>query len=1022
MNKYVCWLMRGHLDSFIRNLLDEHIESNHPSLICVECGKTLRSKPDLYLHIHRDHKETLENTSQTSQTIVVCSPDRDPTTCNSFTDSQDNLNLPSVGMHDRPSLSQGLQGGENVQGFPLQSADQPILILPRLPCHICGQVFNSTDDLKFHLLEHGPTSYFSCNLCKENFRDQICLVKHLHTVHGLPTTAVCTFCDQVFLDTFHLNQHTCVNHNSQTGIICTTCGKTYPDTDVFWSHVCTEYSYATPDFSQVPPDLVTTHETSTVISCSLCKSAFQSHEDLAIHNEYHHTQPELHCQKCEKTFNDMRLLNIHNMRSHTSCGVSENQYHVTSTHLSNTLSDNTVQEAELDTNNYLIVDSTNYNNSSVCNKSFPDNPSFGEHLDTYHVSSPQGLSPIPQLDGNDDLDLIMNGTGGSSNLPHAVSSTPDLTYNYSLNTQNQSRRLLTSALKSPLSITYKHFEVIDSIRYAFNVNIDCNSGVYLTAIKPMLETVNTDWKVNVDRWTVSCCSVSNRQDNTGRHLLCTVLSLAITDNDLSGASLPCKVTLHFYHTKDKIQVQSTAILTPGTSAATWLVKSLIEPLASDHIANNQQSIEDVNNAILSSVTNRVLECHACHSNVEPNASQVKDRPLSCQKCSKIFHKKCTDRSGTKGINWNRGPWFCSACLVRPAHLGEPTPSPVPTSSTSLTTPLLSLPTLGLSPVEEDTSIVVAGIPTTDSPRDQPSSASATQNSAQQLPRFPPSTRHRRSNVNVHDAETEFQKAALDACRSTIVQQEAEIKKLNEAMDIRNKKIMQLEGQIGTATSHLANRDHAPAAIIPSATSDQLGDILSILHSLLSKLSVLTDQMITKSPIVNVYNSQSGNQKQIMLEKESQTSDTDSIVIPASNVVSDCITDKRTKDSETVLTCTMCSLVSNTTEDLDQHMENSHGNTGAIKCDQCNAMFSSKKLLNIHQSEKHPVHYIQCSLCKLRVQNRSKLELHIKESHGSRNVTPSLALTPSSVSTSSSEPGPSSKDLSSSKSPHTPKSL
>ena len=76
--------------------LDEHIESNHPSLLCVECGKTLRSKPDLYLHIHRDHKETLENTSQTSQTIVVCSPDRDPTTCNSFTDSQDNLNLPSM--------------------------------------------------------------------------------------------------------------------------------------------------------------------------------------------------------------------------------------------------------------------------------------------------------------------------------------------------------------------------------------------------------------------------------------------------------------------------------------------------------------------------------------------------------------------------------------------------------------------------------------------------------------------------------------------------------------------------------------------------------------------------------------------------------------------------------------------------------------------------------------------------------------------------------------------------------------
>ena len=41
--------------------LDEHIETTHPSLLCEECGKTLRSQPDLYLHLHRHHGKSLKN-------------------------------------------------------------------------------------------------------------------------------------------------------------------------------------------------------------------------------------------------------------------------------------------------------------------------------------------------------------------------------------------------------------------------------------------------------------------------------------------------------------------------------------------------------------------------------------------------------------------------------------------------------------------------------------------------------------------------------------------------------------------------------------------------------------------------------------------------------------------------------------------------------------------------------------------------------------------------------------------------
>ena len=173
--------------------------------------------------------------------------------------------------------------------------------------------------------------------------------------------------------------------------------------------------------------------------------------------------------------------------------------------------------------------------------------------------------------------------------------------------------------------------------------------------------------------------------------------------------------------------------------------------------------------------------------------------------------------------------------------------------------MLSLSTLGLSAIE-DTPTITAVVPTTEIVP-----AASSHDTSQPLPRFPPSTRHRKSNIAAHEAETKFQKAALDACRSTIVQQEAEIKKLSEAMDIRNKKIMQLESQVGLATTYLSRRDDSPSAAHSSATSDQLGVVPSSLSSLLNKLSFLVEKLAQNSPVVNIYNSQYKDQKPAMID-------------------------------------------------------------------------------------------------------------------------------------------------------------
>ena len=62
-----------------------------------------------------------------------------------------------------------------------------------------------------------------------------------------------------------------------------------------------------------------------------------------------------------------------------------------------------------------------------------------------------------------------------------------------------------------------------------------------------------------------------------------------------------------------------------------------------------------------------------------------------------------------------------------------------------------------------------------------------------------------ANVNIANAEAEFNKIALDACRSTISQMEMELKKANEALDIRNKRITNLESQVGHASDLFAAR-------------------------------------------------------------------------------------------------------------------------------------------------------------------------------------------------------------------------
>ena len=216
---------------------------------------------------------------------------------------------------------------------------------------------------------------------------------------------------------------------------------------------------------------------------------------------------------------------------------------------------------------------------------------------------------------------------------------------------------------------------------------------------------------------------------------------------------------------------------------------------------------------------------------------------------------------------------------------------------------------------------------------QASSGSGPQNGYQILPKFPSNAScQRTSNVPVSNPEAEFQQTALDSCRSTIAQQEADLKRLNETLDLRNKRIMQLDGQVGAATNYIASRD-TPIENARDVLDNGNGSLLKIndnLNLLLSKLAVLTDQISTKSQQVNVYNSMSPQAKTILLNKTSQTTNEScsKSVQTCDNTAESMETNENEEpeDTITVLQCTICSRILKDSSELDNHIESVHSPT------------------------------------------------------------------------------------------------
>ena len=285
------------------------------------------------------------------------------------------------------------------------------------------------------------------------------------------------------------------------------------------------------------------------------------------------------------------------------------------------------------------------------------------------------------------------------------------------------------------------------------------------------------------------------------------------------------------------------------------------------------------------------------------------------------------------------------------------------------------------------------------------------------PVFPSnSTRQRTSNVPVTDPLREFEKTALDSCRATVIQQEADLKRANEALDVRNKRIMLLDSQVGIATAHMTSRDMGTGGDIPATTVESLSKVIESMNLVLAKIVTMIDQLSPRTQSVNVYNNSCQNHKSDSRDEASQTTQepskypTTATIDPSNNNSN--IAEETVEDHEVILQCTVCNKILSSQAHLDSHIECVHGQVPPkpatpadnMACDFCDAAFLSAGDLDNHISRKHATEFLQCPGCMFRFQSKSKLSDHVKICHGSSssNLQP-LSTQPSSAQPSSAQP-------------------
>ncbi|XP_041820709.1 zinc finger protein 568-like [Chelmon rostratus] len=158
----------------------------------------------------------------------------------------------------------------------------------KTPCKVCGVWYKMLGSLIKHAWSHVEEPQSVCGVCGEHFESVEELKEHLRNHQK---THDCSYCEKSFLTIAGLNYHTTL-HTGNRPFTCDVCNKTFAHTSSLsvhrWVHVADK-----------------PHK------CDTCPKAFGLKAQLRAHRKVHTGRDKYHCNVCGKSLYDMRSLTRH---------------------------------------------------------------------------------------------------------------------------------------------------------------------------------------------------------------------------------------------------------------------------------------------------------------------------------------------------------------------------------------------------------------------------------------------------------------------------------------------------------------------------------------------------------------------------------------------------------------------------------------------------------------------------------------------------------------------------------------
>lgn len=261
---------------------------------CYRCGKNLRTRAKLNLHLATEHKEE-------SEIGILCK------TCGKHIDFDHELELhlifickKSERSHKCSKCALSFISEQNLLSHPCTKDKRKPFFCTTKDCSFHGKCFK---DLTEHVTRHLGVKPFLCNICGKPFSAKKDLDRH-SDIHNDYESYKCKMCGEMFKTVNTLKRHT-IKHKYKDRYRCEECGFTTPFNGKLKQHMLKHKQ--------------------RVYKCNTCNKQLRTAKTLENHIYNRHSFNRIFtCRFCDLTFDDGLRYSSH-MRKHKNNPSSQLQ-------------------------------------------------------------------------------------------------------------------------------------------------------------------------------------------------------------------------------------------------------------------------------------------------------------------------------------------------------------------------------------------------------------------------------------------------------------------------------------------------------------------------------------------------------------------------------------------------------------------------------------------------------------------------------------------------------------------------